>query len=197
MWGLGQHTLLGIVVGLLITKVCGASDNTLCWVLLLVYMESRAMHFTGYCCWVYVGPRVTHFTGYCCWVYVGPRATHFTGYCCWFMWGLGQHTLLGIVVEVSISVCISSETDKLATIRQISYSQTCTFPQSRPEDGNILVVYLILFYYYDENNMKIPEKMYVGPMYLRFLMTGFKHTFYLGQLVLRCALPIHALPIHK
>jgi hypothetical protein len=28
----------------------------------------------------------------------GPRATHFTGYCCWFLWGLGQHTLLGIVV---------------------------------------------------------------------------------------------------
>jgi hypothetical protein len=34
-------------------------------------------------------------------VYMGPRATHFTGYCCWFMWGLGQHTLLGIVVGLS------------------------------------------------------------------------------------------------
>jgi hypothetical protein len=31
-------------------------------------------------------------------VYVGPRATHFTVYSCWFMWGLGQHTLLGIVI---------------------------------------------------------------------------------------------------
>jgi hypothetical protein len=30
--------------------------------------------------------------------YVGPQAAHFTGYCCWLMWGLGQHTLLGIVV---------------------------------------------------------------------------------------------------
>jgi hypothetical protein len=30
--------------------------------------------------------------------YVAPQATHFTGYCCWFMRGLGQHTLLGIVV---------------------------------------------------------------------------------------------------
>jgi hypothetical protein len=65
---------------------------------------------------VYVGPRATHFTRHCCWltkvcgasgntlywvlllVYVGSRATHFTGYGCWFMWGLGQHTLLGIVV---------------------------------------------------------------------------------------------------
>jgi hypothetical protein len=28
----------------------------------------------------------------------GPRATHFSGYCCWFMWGLGQHNLLDIVV---------------------------------------------------------------------------------------------------
>jgi hypothetical protein len=32
------------------------------------------------------------------WVYVGPRATHFTGYCCLVYAGLGQHTLLGIVV---------------------------------------------------------------------------------------------------
>jgi hypothetical protein len=31
---------------------------------------------------------------------------------------------------------------KLATIRQISYSQTCTFPQSRPEDGYMLVLYI-------------------------------------------------------
>jgi hypothetical protein len=30
MWGLGQHTLLGIVVG---------------------YVTPRATHFTGYCCW--------------------------------------------------------------------------------------------------------------------------------------------------
>jgi hypothetical protein len=49
---------------------------------------------------VYMGPRATHFTGYCCWFnkVVGPQAAHFTGYCCWFMWGLGQHTLLGIIV---------------------------------------------------------------------------------------------------
>jgi hypothetical protein len=50
-----------IIVGL-----CGASGDTLQWVLLLVY--------------------------------VGPQATHFTGYYCWFMWGLGQHTSMGIVV---------------------------------------------------------------------------------------------------
>jgi hypothetical protein len=43
------------------------------------------------------GARATHFTGYYCWVHVGPRAINFTGHCCWFMWGLGQHTLQGIV----------------------------------------------------------------------------------------------------
>jgi hypothetical protein len=62
MLGLGQYSLLGNAV----VSLCGASGNTLYWILLLVYM--------------------------------GPRATHFTGYCCWFMWGLGQHTLLGIGV---------------------------------------------------------------------------------------------------
>jgi hypothetical protein len=38
---------------------------------------------------------------------------------------------------------------KLATIRQISYSQTCTFPQSSPEDGNILVgsKYLVVLWF--------------------------------------------------
>jgi hypothetical protein len=36
--GLGQHTLLGIV------GLCGASGNTLYWVLLLVDV--------GYCCWL-------------------------------------------------------------------------------------------------------------------------------------------------
>jgi hypothetical protein len=128
--GLGQHTLLGIVVGL-----CWASGNTL----------------SGYCCWVYMRPRATHITGYCCMVYMGlgqhtllgivvglcgasgntlywvllllglcrasgntlywvllfglcgPLATHITGYCCWFMWVLGRHTLLGIVVGLHIS----------------------------------------------------------------------------------------------
>jgi hypothetical protein len=35
--------------------------------------------------------------------YVGPRARHFTGYCCWLMWGLGQHTLLDIVVGLCAS----------------------------------------------------------------------------------------------
>jgi hypothetical protein len=80
MWGLGQDTLLGIVVGLcgaygrhislgIVVGLCGASGNTVHWVLLLVY--------------------------------VGPRATHLTGYC-WFMWHLGQHILLGIVVGLGL-----------------------------------------------------------------------------------------------
>jgi hypothetical protein len=51
MWGLGQHTLLGIVVG-----SCGVSGNILLkWVLLLVHVGLRATHFTGYCFLVYVG----------------------------------------------------------------------------------------------------------------------------------------------
>jgi hypothetical protein len=62
-----------------------------------------------------VGPRVTHVLGIVVvnlrgasgkTVYrvlllvldVGPWVRHFIGCCCWFMWGLGQHTLLGIVV---------------------------------------------------------------------------------------------------
>jgi hypothetical protein len=99
MWCLGQHTLLGIVVGLcggfgrhtslgIVVGLYGASGNTLNWVLL-----------------VYVAPRATHFTGYCWFMwsiavgYVVPWAvTLFIGYCCWFMSGLGQHTLLGVVV---------------------------------------------------------------------------------------------------
>jgi hypothetical protein len=76
MWGLGQHTLLGIVVGLLkyaglqathyagyccwfmwglgqhtllgiVVGSCGVSGNTLYWVLLLVYVGPWATHFTG------------------------------------------------------------------------------------------------------------------------------------------------------
>jgi hypothetical protein len=42
MWGLGQHALLGIVVGF-----TWASGNTHYWVLLLVYVGPRATQFTG------------------------------------------------------------------------------------------------------------------------------------------------------
>jgi hypothetical protein len=51
---------------------------------------------------VYVGPRATHFTGYCCWLTKVCGASGNTLY--WVLllvyvgWGLGQHTLLGIVV---------------------------------------------------------------------------------------------------
>jgi hypothetical protein len=99
MWGLGQHTLLGIVVGF------------------LKYVWPQATHFTGYCCWFMLGlgqhtllgivvgfmwvlgqhtllgidvwltlaSGNTHY-----WVlllvYVGPRATQFTGHRCLFPW---------------------------------------------------------------------------------------------------------------
>jgi hypothetical protein len=42
---LGLRTLLGIAVG-----SCGASGNTLYWVL-LVHVVPQATHFAGYCCW--------------------------------------------------------------------------------------------------------------------------------------------------
>jgi hypothetical protein len=60
---LGQHTLLGIVVGF-----CGASGNTL--LLILGFVNQHVPRSTPY--WVL---RLVH---------VGHRATHFTGYC-WFM----------------------------------------------------------------------------------------------------------------
>jgi hypothetical protein len=91
MWGLRQHTLLDIFTGLR-ARMCGGRDgrgsgDTPHWVLLLVYVGSRATHFTGY----YEGPRTTLYWGIvvgCLYqwvvmlVYVGPWATHFTGYCC-------------------------------------------------------------------------------------------------------------------
>jgi hypothetical protein len=47
MWGVGQHTLLGIVAGL-----C-ASGYTLLGILGIVvgYVAPRATHVTGYCSW--------------------------------------------------------------------------------------------------------------------------------------------------
>jgi hypothetical protein len=74
----------------------------------------------GGAAWSDVGPRVTHVLGIVVvnlrgasgktayWVLllvldVRPRVRHFTGYCCWLMWGLGQHTLPGIVVGLCAS----------------------------------------------------------------------------------------------
>jgi hypothetical protein len=110
-WGLGQHTLLGIDLGLR-----GASGNTLYWVLLLVYVGLGNTRYTGYCCWFtwglgqhtllgIVGLRgASDNTLY--WVlllaYVWPRATHFIGYCWWFMWGpLATHFIDVGLCEVS------------------------------------------------------------------------------------------------
>jgi hypothetical protein len=61
MWGLGQHSLLGIVVGLcalgntllgIVVSLCGALGNTYYWVLLLAYEGPWTTHFTEYCCWL-------------------------------------------------------------------------------------------------------------------------------------------------
>jgi hypothetical protein len=132
MWGLWQHTLLGIAIGL------------------LKYVGPQATHFTEYCCWFMWGLGQHTLLGivvgfmwglgqhtllgivvWSTWasgnthyrvlllVYVGPRATYFTGYCCWFAWGLGQHTLLGLmwafsnglkITKSSVDFRISSET---------------------------------------------------------------------------------------
>jgi hypothetical protein len=102
MWGLGQHTLLGIVVGL------WASGNTLYWVLL--WFMCLGQYFTGYCCWfmhlgkhtllgdvvVYMPRAILYWVLLL--VYVGPRATHFYWVLLLVMLRLGQHTLLAIVV---------------------------------------------------------------------------------------------------
>jgi hypothetical protein len=128
MWGLGQHILLGIVVGLCVCVCVGrGSGDTLHWVLLLVYVPLSTLYWVLLL--VYVGPRATHFTGY----YEGPRTTLYLGIVvgclhqwvvslrgalgnilCWvlllaYVGGLGQHTLLGIVVGLCACVCGARE----------------------------------------------------------------------------------------
>jgi hypothetical protein len=113
MWGLGQDTLLGIVVGLcgglgrhtslgIVVSLCGASGNALYWVLLLVYVGASGdtLH------WVLLL------------AYVEPRATHLTGYC-WFMWHLGQHTLLGIVGLCGVLLLVMLRLGQLHTLLAI------------------------------------------------------------------------------
>jgi hypothetical protein len=92
MWGLGQHTLVGIVVGLIwglgqdtllgiaiVVGLCGASGDTLHWVLLLVY-GGVLLVYGGYCCWLCCTSDNTLY-----WVLL------------WVMRGFGQRTLLGII----------------------------------------------------------------------------------------------------
>jgi hypothetical protein len=74
MWGLRQHILLGIVIGL-----CGVSGNTFYWVLLLGFMWDLGQHtLLGIVVCLCVASGNT-----LCWilllVYMGPWATHFTG----------------------------------------------------------------------------------------------------------------------
>jgi hypothetical protein len=108
MWGFGQHTSLGIVVGL-----CGASGNTLLILGIVVGLCASGNSLLGLqCYWFMWGlGQHTHTQGIVGLCGTSDRATHLTGYC-WFMWGivglcgvlllamlhLGQHTLLGIVV---------------------------------------------------------------------------------------------------
>jgi hypothetical protein len=131
------------------TKVGGASGNTIYWVLLFGLRGLRATHITGYCCLVYVGLRQHTLLGIVVglcgasgntlyWVLLfglrGPRATHITGDCWWFMWGLGQHT------HKQNHMPLLPYLRNNLLYKLLAYSQTCTLPQSRPEDGNILVI---------------------------------------------------------
>jgi hypothetical protein len=92
MWGLGQHTSLGIVVGL-----CGASGNSLLILGIVVSLCALGNTLLGFAVGLCgaSGNTPIHMVLL---VYVASRATHFTGYCCWFIWGallhLGQHTSL-------------------------------------------------------------------------------------------------------
>jgi hypothetical protein len=76
MWGLGQHTLQGIVVGLcgglgrhtslgIVVGLCEASGNTLYWISLLVY-EGLEQHILLSIVVGYAKFRATHFTGHHC-----------------------------------------------------------------------------------------------------------------------------------
>jgi hypothetical protein len=95
---------------------CGASGNTLYWILFLVYVGPWATHLTGHCCWftwdlgqhtllgIVVGlRRASGNTLY--WIlllaYVGPLATHFivVGLC-----EVSDNTLYW----ASLSVCYGS-----------------------------------------------------------------------------------------
>jgi hypothetical protein len=128
MRDLVQHTLLGIAVGL-----CGASGNTLHWVLVYA-VAPRATYFSGYgSCWFMWGTVV----GYKCMlrhgqhtllgilslVYDGPLPTHFIGYCCglcevsgntlyWPSLGLTWGPFINgfkIIYSLSVGFLISSE----------------------------------------------------------------------------------------
>jgi uncharacterized membrane protein len=120
MWGLGQHTLLGIVVGL-----CEASNTLYYFVVGLCASGNTLLGNTlaGYCCWFMWGLGQHTLLGIVV-GYVRPRATHCTGYCCWFMRGLGQHTLLGIVVGYARFWAKS--------IGRLAYANVCIWYRCKP-----------------------------------------------------------------
>jgi hypothetical protein len=166
MWGLGQDTLHWVLLLVYVPQA------TLYWVMLLVYVGPRA---TLYWVLLLVILRLGQHTLLA--IVVGLRgASDNTLYLVllWVMGGFGQHTLLGIIssdvgrlhqwvqhiffflnncrnVEVLVSVsppkllyCFQINLYKRATIRQISYSQTCTFPQTVLRTG--ICLYLIKVY---------------------------------------------------
>jgi hypothetical protein len=128
MLGLGQHTSLGIVVGL------------------LMHVRPQTTQFTGYCCWFMWGIGqhtllgiVVGFVwglgqhtllGIIVWFTWASGNTH-----CWLMWGLGQHTLLGLMWAFSNGLkIIYFWRSRSVDIRIASETAEAT------EDGNILVL---------------------------------------------------------
>jgi hypothetical protein len=150
---LRQHTLLAIVVGL-----WGASDNTLYWVLLLVMLRLRQHTLLAMVVGLWGASDNTLY-----WVLLlamrGFGQHILLGIIVGLMWGAFINGFIIILflnnsrkVEVSISVsppkllkqisphmallsCFPINLFKRTTIRQISYSQTCTFPQTVRRTG--------------------------------------------------------------
>jgi hypothetical protein len=132
MWDLRQHTLLDIFVG---------------------YVAPRATHFTGYCCW-FTGASGN--TLYCVFLWVMQGFGQHTSL--GLMWGAfinGFKIILFLIIvekskcrfpyllqnkqnHMALLSCFPINVDKCATIRQISYSQTCTFPQTVQRMGMLV-----------------------------------------------------------
>jgi hypothetical protein len=149
MWGLVHDTLLSIVVGFMwgngqhftgywlmclgqhfldiAAGLCWASGNTLCWILLwamrgfgqhtlLGIIRSDVGHLHQWVLFLNDSRKVEVLLRNCRNEY--PLTNRITWHC----------------FPVSFINLY-----KRATIRQISYSQSCTFPPNRPEDGYMLV----------------------------------------------------------
>jgi hypothetical protein len=119
-WGLGQHTLLGI----------GASDNTLYWVSLWAMRGFGQHTLLGRPHqWV---KKIIVEKSKCRCPYLLRSGYPLTHKITWHCFPVSQ--LISTPVSQLTSTNVTAD-----TIRQISYSQTCTFP-NRPEDGYASII---------------------------------------------------------